>query len=258
MSPSTAQASSGLLVRYPYISASYNDKTTSDVTLCFGDNEKVHAHKVILKGVSGVFNTAFNSQFPIALKTEYLIEGHPNAVVYAMLKHIYGAPLQAQPGMASVEDQIDHLFSIFAIANEYEIPSLGEAATQRILQIMKTCCIDPNATFIAPKVWVLQERKRFGSIVAKTAQLYINHEIADESLMEGVIEACFELTPGLVWLEDNVDICSLVGRLDAFSGRLLRKAVEGMRRGSAVTPPPFIPLGFSAGLYAWEDVDRGG
>ncbi|KAG9857576.1 hypothetical protein KCU98_g1038, partial [Aureobasidium melanogenum] len=101
MSSSTAQASSDLLVRYPYIT-SYNDKTTSDVTLCFGDNEKVHAHKVILKGVSGVFNTAFDSQFPVALKTEYLIEGHSNAVVYAMLKHIYGSPLEAPPGMVSV------------------------------------------------------------------------------------------------------------------------------------------------------------
>ncbi|KAG9937371.1 hypothetical protein KCV05_g917, partial [Aureobasidium melanogenum] len=84
----------------------------------------------------GVFNTAFNSQFPVALKTEYLIDGHPNAVVHAMLKHIYGSPLEAPPDMVSVEDQIDYLFNIFAIANEYEVPFLGEAATQRIFRIM--------------------------------------------------------------------------------------------------------------------------
>lgn len=63
-----------------------------------------------------------------------------------MLKHIYGSPLEAPPDMISVEDQIDYLFNVFAIANEYEVPSLGEATTQRIFQIMKSCCIDANAS----------------------------------------------------------------------------------------------------------------
>lgn len=235
----TAQASSSLLVRYPYLGASYNDKTTSDITLCFGNDERIHAHKVILKGVSGVFHTAFNSQLPIAFQTEYKILGSSDAVVYAMVKYIYGSPLEAPPGMVSVEDQIDYLFNIFAIANEYEIPSLAEAATQGIFQTMKSCCIDAHSSFVSPREWVLQERERFGSIVAKTAHLYINHDIADQSLMTGVIEACFELTPGLLWLEDNINITSMIEALDPFSGRLLRKAITGMRFSSAVVRPTF-------------------
>ncbi|KAH0374112.1 hypothetical protein KCU65_g322, partial [Aureobasidium melanogenum] len=199
MCSSTAQASSGLLVRYPYLGASYDDKTTSDVTLRFGDNEQVHAHKVILKGASGVFHTAFNSQLPTASKNEYKILGYSDAVVYSMVKHISRSPLETpHGGDVEVGDQIDYLFSIFAIANEYEIPSLAEAATQRIFQIMKSCCIDANLSFfIEPTNSVLQERKTFGSIVAKTAHLYINHDIADRSLMNGVIEACYELTPAV-------------------------------------------------------------
>lgn len=232
-----AQPSSGLLVRYPYISASYNDKTTSDLTLCFGDNEKIHAHKVLLQGASGVFNRAFNSLLPVATKTEFQISEHPSAVVYAMVKYIYGSPLEAPPGMVAVEDQIDYLFNIFAIANEYEIPSLGEAATQRIFQIMKMCYIDSSSLRLIPCDQVLQERKQFGSIVAKTAHLYMNYEIADRCLMDGVIEACFELTPGLVWLEDNIHLSGIIEALDPFSGRLLRQGVFRMRRNSAVTRP---------------------
>ncbi|KAG9945931.1 hypothetical protein KCU85_g6827, partial [Aureobasidium melanogenum] len=243
---SIAQASSVLMVRYPYLGASYNDKTASDVTLCFGNDEKVFAHKVILKGASGVFHTAFNSQLPVAFKTEYLIEGYPDAVVHAMLKYIYGSSLEALPDMAPMEYQIDYFFGIFAIANEYEISSLAEAATQGIFQIMKSCCIAAYSSSITPREWVLPERKKFGEIVAKAAHLYINHDVADKSLMNGVIEACFELTPGLVWLEDNINITSMIEASDPFSGRLLRKAITGMRYNSAVPPPPFQPPQFLA------------
>jgi hypothetical protein len=122
---------------YPHMSDSYNDQTYSDITLCFGANEKVYAHKVVLKAASGVWNQAFNSKLPISTKDRYYIEGYSNPVVYAMLRHVYGMPVDAQPSGITEAAQLDYLFDVFAIANEYQIPSVGEALTERVVQVMR-------------------------------------------------------------------------------------------------------------------------
>ncbi|KAI4724345.1 hypothetical protein E4T49_07927 [Aureobasidium sp. EXF-10728] len=210
-----AQPSADVLVRYPYLNASYNDKSDSDIILRFGDNERVHAHKVVLKGASGVFNTAFNGQFPIATQPEYHIEGHSDVVVYAMLRFIYGSPLDPQPSGVSADERIDYLFGVFAIANEYQIPSLGEAVTHRVVKIMRSCAMHGTQ----------KDKELFGTIVAKAAELYIKNSIADQSLLDGVLNACFRLTPGIQWLEENINISSIIEPLDPFCGRLLRKAL---------------------------------
>ncbi|KAI4717439.1 hypothetical protein E4T48_06350 [Aureobasidium sp. EXF-10727] len=210
-----AQPSADVLVRYQYLSASYNDKLDSDIVLRFGDNERVYAHKVVLKGASGVFNRAFNGQFPIATQPEYHIEGHSDVVVYAMLRYIYGSPLDPQPSGFPAHEQIDRLFGVFAIANEYQIPSLGEAVTHRVVKIMRSCAMHGTQ----------KDKELFGTIVAKAAELYIKNSIADQSLMDGVLNACFALTPGIQWLEENINISSIIEPLDPFCGRLLRKAL---------------------------------
>jgi hypothetical protein len=94
----------------------YNDEATSDITLCFGENEKVHAHKIILKAASGVWNQAFNSKLPIATQDSYDIQGHSDLVVHAMLRHVYGMPFDGNPPEISEEGRLDYLFDVFAIA----------------------------------------------------------------------------------------------------------------------------------------------
>jgi hypothetical protein len=124
------------------MSDSYNDQVTSDIVLCFDENEKVHAHKVILNAASGVWKQAFNSKLPISTQATYDIQGHSDLVVHTMLRHVYGIPLDRNPPQTNDQIRLDYLFDVFAIANEYQIPSLGEAVTERVVQLMKRCTIE--------------------------------------------------------------------------------------------------------------------
>jgi len=69
---------------------------------------------------------------------------------------------------------------------------------------------------------IAEGKKMFGTIMSKTADLYINNNVADKSLMNGVLSTCFELVRNLKWLEENLDIISLIGQHDPFCGRLLQ------------------------------------
>lgn len=189
MTPSSVKFASGLRSFYPHMGDSYNDETTSDIALCFGDN-RVHLHKIILKAASGVWNQAFNSKLPVSTNAEYHIQGHSDLVVYTMLQYIYGKPLDARPPEVTENGRLDYLLDVFGIANEYQIPSLGEAATERVVQLMKMYPIEkkPNTFFrVYSDAEVAEGKKMFGAVMSKTADLYINNNIAHKSLMNGVI-----------------------------------------------------------------------
>jgi hypothetical protein len=117
---------------YPHMSDSYNDQATSDIILCFGDSEKVYAHKVILKAASGVWKQAFNSKLPISTSSTYNIQGHPDFVIYTMLRHVYGMPLVVKRFGVSEKAQIDYLFDVFAIANDIRFLRLARLS-QKVL-----------------------------------------------------------------------------------------------------------------------------
>jgi len=224
MSPSSVKYSSGLRPFYPHMSDSYNDQTTSDIALRFGGN-RVHLHKIILKASSGVWNQAFNSKLPISTKAEYIIQGHSDLVVNTMLQYIYGKPLDASPPDSPENGRLDYLFDVFGIANEYQIPSLGEAVTERVVQLMKRHPIERRQdTFynVISDTEIAEGKKMFGTVMSKTADLYINNNVADKSLMNGVLSTCFELVRNLKCLEENLDIISLIGQHDPFCGRLLQ------------------------------------
>jgi hypothetical protein len=89
------------------MSDSYNDQATSNITLGFGDNAKVYAHKVILKAASGVWNQASNSKLPISTQATYEIQGHSDFVVHTMLRHVYGMSLDAKPLGIGEEGRVD-------------------------------------------------------------------------------------------------------------------------------------------------------
>lgn len=65
----------------------YNNSNLSDVVLTFGD-ERIHAHKDILRSKSEVFVAAFSGKFGEV--NEYAVEGHYDAAIRAMIQHIYG------------------------------------------------------------------------------------------------------------------------------------------------------------------------
>lgn len=224
MTSSSVKFPLGLRPFYPYMSDSYNDQDTSDIALCFGDN-RVHLHKIILKAASGLWNQAFRSKLPISTNNEYHIQGHSDLVVHTMLQYIYGKPLDARPPEVPENGRLDYLFDVFGIANEYQIPSLGAAVTERVIQLMKMYPIEkkPNTFFIVySDAEVAEGKKMFRAIMSKTADFYINNNVADKSLMDGVLDACFTLVKNIKWLEENIDLVPLIGKHDPFSGRLLQ------------------------------------
>jgi hypothetical protein len=207
------------------MSDSYNDQATSDITLCFGDNEKIYAHKIILKAASGVWNQAFKSKLPISTQANYDIQGHSDLVVSTMLRHVYGMPLDVKTLELSEDDQVDYLFDVFAIANEYQIPSLGEAVTEHVIWLMKTYSLEPRWNYTRKVVDYTANAgniKKFGVAVSRIAELYINNDIADKSLMNGVLDHCFTRCDDMKWMEEHLHISSLIGAHDPFAGRLLQ------------------------------------
>jgi hypothetical protein len=228
MSQQSVQVScseSSLLALYPHISGSYDDQPSSDITLRFGGNQEVHAHKIVLKAVSGVWNRAFQSKFPISMEDKYDIQGHSDVVVHAVICFIYGMALWAKPHEITESGQLDYLFAVFDFANQFEIRSLGQAVTQRVVQLMKTYQIKPGyigVSHLRDYTGVDEGRKKFGVVISRTAELYINNDVADKSLMTGVIDACLAYCDNIKWMEDNLKLSSLIGKHDAFSGRLLR------------------------------------
>ncbi|THY20432.1 hypothetical protein D6D01_06748 [Aureobasidium pullulans] len=166
----------------------YNNEKLSDITICFGE-VKIHAHKVILSSDSRGFSAAFESQLSIATSSSHQVSGYSDVVVYAMLRHIYGFPLDEECDEIAGEEQFDYLFEIFLIANEYQIPSLAEAATALIVDPMFECKLDLS-TGQFRSLWV---KDMFKKIIARTAELYIQHNDADKSLLDKVIKVSLEM-----------------------------------------------------------------
>jgi hypothetical protein len=210
---------------------SYNNQATSDTILCFGENEEVYAHKVILKAASGISKQAFDSKLPVSTQEHCDIQGHSDVVNYAMIRLVYGIPLEEEPPGISEDDRIDYFFDLFAIANEYQIPSLGEAVTEQVVEIMNSYHIQDRSGTTHPVYIerILEDRKKFAAVFEKTAELYINHEMADRSLMDGVLKACHKENLYLKRIQDFIDITSLIGKHDPFCARLLRLYIPSMR-----------------------------
>ncbi|THX99415.1 hypothetical protein D6D03_07198 [Aureobasidium pullulans] len=212
----TLPTTGGVLARYPHLHDSYNDQKLSDIVLCFGD-DKIYAHRIILKGVSGVFHTAFNSQLPVATQDTYQVEGYSGTTVHAMLQHIYGMTLTSKPTDIAAGGELDHLFDVYLIGNEYQISSLCEAAAERIVELMGPCTLDHpvGRRFLA-------EGETVRAIITKTAELYSFHELAYTSLLDAVIKALFPKFHSMDSLERLLEISALLEKPEKFSARLIR------------------------------------
>jgi hypothetical protein len=154
----------------------YNNPIKSDIVIRFGDRT-IHAHKSILMAGSGLFYTAFNSNFAIAQGSVYEIEGHEPDIVEHLLRSIYDdIPFikNITPTRSPQEFAILH----FMIANEYEVPRLGRAAAEYLVVLcghhVRRSTIDGNH---------LTDLRH---LLEEIAALYQDNDIADRSLINGI------------------------------------------------------------------------
>jgi hypothetical protein len=173
-----------------------------------------------------VWKQAFNSRLPTFSRDTYDIQGHSGLVVHTRLRYIYGMPSELYPTEISEKGRLDYLFDVFAIANEYQVPSLGNAVIEQVAQLMESYAIYQAATahensFFA-RLSVQSGRKKFGAVMSRTVDFYIKNDGADKSLMNGVLDTCFASVKNLKWLEQHVHISSLIAKYDPFAGRLLQ------------------------------------
>jgi hypothetical protein len=204
----------------------YNDEKLSDITLCFGDN-KIYAHKMILMGSSGVFSTAFSSNYPVASGKTYDIQGHSDQVVLIMLQHIYGFPMDPRHEI-DFGDGLGHLFDIFLIANEYSVPSLAEAVTRLVVEMIETIKIDSEMIYDGGRGRLKYSvgsisKQEFRTVIGRTVELYRENEIADKSLLEGVNTAFTDVTHGHDWIYSELGIEYVI---QPFAGILIREPLE--------------------------------
>ncbi|THZ89039.1 hypothetical protein D6C84_00389 [Aureobasidium pullulans] len=83
----------------------FNDSQDSDIIIQFGDN-KVYAHRVILRMRSPYFDRALRSNFAVAKSPVFHLDGDDDIdAIYAMLRHI-----------------------VFKVADKYDCPSLRHIA----------------------------------------------------------------------------------------------------------------------------------
>jgi hypothetical protein len=201
------------LALYPHLWNSYNDQLSSDITLCFAENEEDYSHEIILRAVSGVWNQAFQSKLPISTQDKYYIQGHSSIAIHSVMRCIYGTALWTRPDGITDKGQLDYLFDVFNLANEYEIRSLGQAVTERVVQLMETYRIRPgyiDVSHLRDYTGVDEGIKEYGVVISKTAELYINNDVGDRSLMNGVLDACFAQCDSIKWMEENLHLSSLV------------------------------------------------
>jgi hypothetical protein len=93
---------------------------------------------------------------------------------------------------------------------------------------MKTYLIFPETCgYTHPHT--IRARSKFGVVISKTVDLYTNNDVADETLMNGVVEACFTHCKNIKLMEHCLDLSALIGKHDPFSGRLLRLLISSTR-----------------------------
>jgi hypothetical protein len=139
-----------------------------------------------------------------------------------MLRHVYGMSLEVKPSDVPEEDQLDYLFDVFTAANEYQISSLGEAVSERVVQLMKTYSLERTLIGLGYNtIETIERRKNYGAVISKTVELYVNNNVADKSLMNGVLDACLARLGSITGLEEYLHLSSLIGKHDPFCGRLL-------------------------------------
>jgi hypothetical protein len=157
----------------------FNNQSHSDIIIRCG-NQSIFAHKSILMTKSGLFYTAFSSDFPIARASIYDIDGHAPEVVEYMIRLIYDA---YRPGLlqtVSAASSQDLALQLFTIANEYQVERLGRAVTHTLIGVCDGHVKGPitEGDHLSELRFTLQQ----------IAALYQDNVIADRFLIDRVGE----------------------------------------------------------------------
>lgn len=152
----------------------YNNANQSDVVIRVG-NQTIHAHKSVLMARSGLFYTAFSSNFSVAGAATYDIEGHGPDVVECMIRYIYDAPLDEVFKLCSSSDQ-DRSLRLFMLLNEYQVPGMGKIIA---MYLVNTC--DTHVKGLVTDAKHLTDLRR---VLGQVAMLYQDNVIADRSLID--------------------------------------------------------------------------
>jgi hypothetical protein len=157
----------------------FNNPSRSDIIIRCG-SQSIHAHKIMLMAKSGLFYTAFNSNFPIAQASTYEIDDHAPEVVEYMIRFMYDAPRPGLLKSVSAGSLQDLALQLFTIANEYQVERLGRAVTQTLIGIYDGHIKGP----ITDGDHLLELRLTLQQIAA----LYEDNVIADRFLIDSVAD----------------------------------------------------------------------
>ncbi|KAG2163646.1 hypothetical protein JADG_003385 [Aureobasidium aubasidani] len=151
----------------------YNNSNLSDVVLTFGD-ERIHAHKDILRSKSEVFVAAFSGKFGEV--NEYAAEGHYDAAIRAKIQHIYG--------FAAVVAKCELFLDVYLLANEYNIVGLIVDVTEAIIYCLNyLLCVQ---RFEQPSPRALE------SVISSVISLFEEYVLLDETLIDATALFCLQ------------------------------------------------------------------
>jgi hypothetical protein len=156
----------------------FNNPSHSDIVIKYG-SQTIHAHKSILMANSGLFYTAFTSDFPIAQASVYNVDGYDPEIVENMIRFIYDSPCHRPPD-SIFEAPYESNLQLFIIANEYQIYRLGLSLAKHFACV----CIDlvkrskTDQEFLTNLPFLLEQ----------ICALYQDNVIADRSLIDRVAD----------------------------------------------------------------------
>lgn len=206
----------------------YDNPFLSDVTLSFGDH-RIKAHKAILIGYSKVFLAAFTSKLPTTTEGVYEIEGHDSDLVLDMIKHIYGFPeWTIMPPNPEAKARIYSLQDMFLLANEYEVATLSALVAGNFAEMLQDfrvdCYVHYGREGRGCRYLDTSSSRDISMVVREVAELYHDNNIADKSLMHGVLDALLDIGPGYEWLVDCLQITDLLQGMDEFLAELISRS----------------------------------
>ncbi|THY34819.1 hypothetical protein D6D01_01858 [Aureobasidium pullulans] len=171
----------------------YNNSNLSDVVLTFGD-ERIHAHKDILRSKSEVFVAAFSGKFGEI--NEYAIEGHSDSAIHAMIQNIYGfgiAPELSQLNyttyernktVAAVVAKCEIFLGVYLLANEYNIVGLTVGVTEAIVYCLEY--------LLCVQRFEEQSPRALNSVISSVISLFEEDDMIDETLIDATALFCLQ------------------------------------------------------------------
>ncbi|THY95203.1 hypothetical protein D6C93_05116 [Aureobasidium pullulans] len=207
--------------------APYNNSEDFDIILKFGEN-KIYAHKVVLRMWSPFFSNTFKSRFAVwfppatgyvsssesdclqvATNPVFLLDDQDDnfEAVSAMVKHMYGMSYGKHPlnrgGLELKDDHIPyweqaiyHQLAVYTAADKYDCPAVRRAALELMniyLGITASSTLDPPAV-VRKLSFFIPLNALISKICGPDAP-----KLADQSLYTDTVKFCVRWHPRLIY-----------------------------------------------------------